>query len=92
MVTTQTLVTQKRKPRGVSSMKSVVHARSKNMKCLRDANGDVNLKPPSKYANLIDETDWMEFVIYRTQDAKFLKISEENRKRASNPLYPYRAS
>ncbi|KAF1870580.1 hypothetical protein Lal_00025808 [Lupinus albus] len=29
-------------------------------KCLRDANGNVNLKPPAKYANLIDEADWME--------------------------------
>ncbi|KAE9608433.1 hypothetical protein Lalb_Chr08g0235601 [Lupinus albus] len=61
-------------------------------KCLRDANGNVNLKPPAKYANLIYEADWMEFVTHRTQDEKFLKISEENRKRASNPLYPYRVS
>ncbi|KAF1858974.1 hypothetical protein Lal_00000796, partial [Lupinus albus] len=61
-------------------------------KCLRDAEGNVNLKPPAKYENLIDETDWLEFVTYRTQDKKFLKISEQNRKRASNPIYPYRAS
>ncbi|KAF1885822.1 hypothetical protein Lal_00042694 [Lupinus albus] len=61
-------------------------------KCLRDAEGNVNLKPRAKYANLIDEADWVEFVTYCTQDEKFLKISEQNRKRASNPIYPYRAS
>ncbi|KAF1885790.1 hypothetical protein Lal_00008530 [Lupinus albus] len=33
--------------------------------CLRDAEGNVNLKPPAKYANLIDEADWIEFVTYR---------------------------
>ncbi|KAF1879878.1 hypothetical protein Lal_00042966 [Lupinus albus] len=59
-------------------------------KCLRDAEGNVNLKPPPKYANLIDEADWIEFVTYRTKDEKFLKISEQNRKRAFNPIYPYR--
>ncbi|KAF1860447.1 hypothetical protein Lal_00037792 [Lupinus albus] len=61
-------------------------------KKIGDAEGNVNLKPPAKYANLIDEVDWVEFVTYRTQDEKFLKISELNRKRASNPIYPYRAS
>ncbi|KAF1879425.1 hypothetical protein Lal_00005891, partial [Lupinus albus] len=61
-------------------------------KCLRDVEGNVNLKPPAKYANLIYEADWIEFVTYRTQDEKFLKISEQNRKRASNSIYPYRAS
>ncbi|KAF1879910.1 hypothetical protein Lal_00022814 [Lupinus albus] len=61
-------------------------------KCLRDVEGNVNLKPPAKYANLICEADWVEFVTYRTQDEKFLKISEQNCKRASNPIYPYRAS
>ncbi|KAF1863195.1 hypothetical protein Lal_00042499, partial [Lupinus albus] len=180
MVNTQTLVTQthKRKPRGVTSMKSVVRARSNNNmltiewnakgqpynnkggtklvsyigvlvsqnisikfkhwsderlnavkyiiwsdiiatfdvdeqhkdyimtsdgkalrefrtnwgKSLGDAEGNMNLKPPAKYANLIDEADWIEFVTYRTQDEIFLKISEQNCKRASNPIYPYRAS
>ncbi|KAF1876662.1 hypothetical protein Lal_00030075, partial [Lupinus albus] len=53
---------------------------------------NVNLKPPAKYANLIDEADWIEFVNYRTKDGKFLKISEQNRKRASHPIYSYRAS
>ncbi|KAF1886058.1 hypothetical protein Lal_00021339 [Lupinus albus] len=47
---------------------------------------------PAKYANLIEEADWIEFVTHRTQDEKLLKISEQNRKRASNPIYPYRAS
>ncbi|KAF1867861.1 hypothetical protein Lal_00012757, partial [Lupinus albus] len=61
-------------------------------KCIRDDEGNVNLKPPAKYANLIDEADWVEFVIYRTKDEKFLKISEQNRNRASNPIYPYSAS
>ncbi|KAF1876659.1 hypothetical protein Lal_00030072, partial [Lupinus albus] len=61
-------------------------------KCLRDAEDNVNLKPPAKYANLIDEADWIEFVNYRTKDKKLLKISEQNRKRASNPIYPYRTS
>ncbi|KAF1877825.1 hypothetical protein Lal_00038134, partial [Lupinus albus] len=37
-------------------------------KCLRDANGNVNLEPPAKYANLIDETDWVEFVTHPTQE------------------------
>ncbi|KAF1894473.1 hypothetical protein Lal_00046692, partial [Lupinus albus] len=50
-------------------------------KCLKDAEGNVNLKPLSKYANIFDEADWIEF-----------KMSEQNRKRASNPIYPYRAS
>ncbi|KAF1891489.1 hypothetical protein Lal_00012377 [Lupinus albus] len=53
---------------------------------------NVNLKPPSKYANFIDEADWIEFVNYCTQDKQFLKISEQNCKRVSNPIYPYRAS
>ncbi|KAF1862089.1 hypothetical protein Lal_00026606 [Lupinus albus] len=61
-------------------------------KCLRDANGNVNLKPLAKYENLIDKADWVEFVKLRTQDDKFLKVSEENLKRASNPLYPCRVS
>ncbi|KAF1863073.1 hypothetical protein Lal_00018920 [Lupinus albus] len=61
-------------------------------KFFKDVEGNVNLKPPAKYANLIDEADWIEFVTYHTQDEKFLKISEQNRKRASNPIYPYRAS
>ncbi|KAF1863111.1 hypothetical protein Lal_00041098 [Lupinus albus] len=61
-------------------------------KCLKDAEGNVNLKPPTKYANIIDEADWIEFATYRTEDEKFLKMSEQNRKRASNPIYPYRAS
>ncbi|KAF1883459.1 hypothetical protein Lal_00013352 [Lupinus albus] len=60
-------------------------------KCLRDSEGNVNLKPPAKYSNLIDEADWIEFVNYRTKDEKFLKISEQNLKRASNLIYPYRA-
>ncbi|KAF1897942.1 hypothetical protein Lal_00032704 [Lupinus albus] len=37
-------------------------------------------------------TNWKAFVTTRTQDDIFLKISDENRKRASKPLYPYRAS
>ncbi|KAF1866247.1 hypothetical protein Lal_00024248 [Lupinus albus] len=61
-------------------------------KCLRDAEGNVNLKPPAKYANLINETNWIEFVNYRTKDEKLLKNSEQNRKRASNLISPYRAS
>ncbi|KAF1896017.1 hypothetical protein Lal_00033457 [Lupinus albus] len=47
-------------------------------KCLRDAEGNVNLKPPAKYANLIEEVDWIEFVTYRTQDEKFLAIYNVN--------------
>ncbi|KAE9607698.1 hypothetical protein Lalb_Chr09g0332871 [Lupinus albus] len=61
-------------------------------KCLRDAEGNVNLKPPAKYANLIDEANWIEFFNYHTKDEKLLKISEQNCKRASSPIYPYRAS
>ncbi|KAF1879759.1 hypothetical protein Lal_00039703, partial [Lupinus albus] len=61
-------------------------------KCIRDAERNVNLKPPAKYANLIDEADWIEFFNYRIKDEKFLKISEQNYKRASNPIYPYKAS
>ncbi|KAF1888467.1 hypothetical protein Lal_00011240, partial [Lupinus albus] len=41
-------------------------------KCFRDAEGNVNLMPPPKYANLIDEANWIEFVTYCTQDEKFL--------------------
>ncbi|KAF1872220.1 hypothetical protein Lal_00038004 [Lupinus albus] len=61
-------------------------------KCLRDADGNVNLMPPAKYENLIDEVDWTKFVTHHTQDDTFLKVSEENHKRASKSLYPYRAS
>ncbi|KAF1878196.1 hypothetical protein Lal_00032268 [Lupinus albus] len=75
-----------------SAGKALREFRTNCRKCLRDAEGNVNLKPSAKYANLIDEVDWIEFVNYRTQDGKFLRISEQNRKRASNPIYPYRAS
>ncbi|KAF1862532.1 hypothetical protein Lal_00024434 [Lupinus albus] len=61
-------------------------------KCLRDAEGNVNLKPTAKYENLIDEADWIKFVNYRTQDQRFLKNSKQNRKRASNSIYTNRAS
>ncbi|KAF1874363.1 hypothetical protein Lal_00008568 [Lupinus albus] len=101
MVNTQTLVTQtqKRKPRGVTSMKSIVRARSNNNKLTVEWNakgqpcnnkGNVNLKPPAKYANLIDMADWLEFVSYHTQDENFLKTSEQNHNSVSNPIYPYR--
>ncbi|KAF1881858.1 hypothetical protein Lal_00038497 [Lupinus albus] len=46
-------------------------------KCLRDVEGNVNLKPPAKYANFIDEVDWLEFVTYRTQDKIFLLEQSE---------------
>ncbi|KAF1858843.1 hypothetical protein Lal_00028216 [Lupinus albus] len=72
--------------------KALREFRSNCGKCLRDAEVNVNLKPPAKYANLIEEADWIEFVTYHTQDEKILKISEQNRKRASDPIYPYRAS
>ncbi|KAF1892816.1 hypothetical protein Lal_00035460 [Lupinus albus] len=75
-----------------SASKALREFRTNCGKCLRDAEGNVNLKPLAKYANLIDDADWIEFVTYRTLDEKFLKISEQNRKRASNPIYPYRAS
>ncbi|KAF1874276.1 hypothetical protein Lal_00035355 [Lupinus albus] len=71
-----------------SAGKALREFRTNCGKCIRDAEGN----PPAKYANLIDEVDWIEFVNYRTKDEKFVKISEQNRKRASNPIYPYRAS
>ncbi|KAF1891594.1 hypothetical protein Lal_00042589 [Lupinus albus] len=124
---TQTLETQKLKPRGVTSMKSVVRARSNNNKltgqpCNNKGGNKLvsyigvlvrqNISIKFKHWSderlnavkdiiwndiiclciLIDEADWIEFVTYRTQDEKLLKISEQNRKRASNPIYPYRAS
>ncbi|KAF1865332.1 hypothetical protein Lal_00004706 [Lupinus albus] len=46
-------------------------------KCLRDAEGNVNLKPLAKYANLIDEADWIKFVNYRTKDEIFLLEQSE---------------
>ncbi|KAF1874267.1 hypothetical protein Lal_00030287 [Lupinus albus] len=64
-----------------SADKALREFRTNCGKCIRDAEGNVNLKPLAKYANLIDEVDWIEF-----------KISEQNRKRASNLIYPYRAS
>ncbi|KAF1864680.1 hypothetical protein Lal_00031998 [Lupinus albus] len=75
-----------------SAGKALREFRTNCGKCHRDAEGNVNLNPPAKYANLIDEADWIEFVNYRTKGEKFLKISEQNRKRTSNPIYPYRAS
>ncbi|KAF1891440.1 hypothetical protein Lal_00017076 [Lupinus albus] len=56
-------------------------------KCLRDAEGNVNLKPAAKYAKLIDEADWIEFVNYRTKDEKLLVILE---KALGLPQYPGR--
>ncbi|KAF1892784.1 hypothetical protein Lal_00046729 [Lupinus albus] len=59
-----------------SSIKSVGNTlwqfRSDVRKRLIDANGNVNLKPPTKYANLIDVADWKTFVTTRTQDNTFL--------------------
>ncbi|KAF1883387.1 hypothetical protein Lal_00042296 [Lupinus albus] len=54
--------------------------------------GTSSLHPPAKYANLIDEADSTEFVTLRTQYNTFLKVSEENRNRASKPMYPYRVT
>ncbi|KAF1862505.1 hypothetical protein Lal_00024462 [Lupinus albus] len=39
---------------------------------------NVNLKPPTKYANLIDEAYWTIFVTFRTQDDTFFKVCDEN--------------
>ncbi|KAF1868058.1 hypothetical protein Lal_00033999 [Lupinus albus] len=50
-----------------SASKALREFRTNCGKCLRDAKGNVNLKPPAKYANLIDEANWIEFVTYRTQ-------------------------
>ncbi|KAF1879716.1 hypothetical protein Lal_00039772 [Lupinus albus] len=72
--------------------KALSEFRTNYGKCIRDAERNVNLKPPAKYANLIDEADWIEFFNYRIKDKKFLKISEQNYKRASNPIYSYKAS
>ncbi|KAF1885980.1 hypothetical protein Lal_00032290, partial [Lupinus albus] len=55
-----------------SAGKALREFRTNCGKCLRDAEGNVNLKPPAKYANLIEEADWIEFVTYRTQDEKLL--------------------
>ncbi|KAF1863046.1 hypothetical protein Lal_00018891 [Lupinus albus] len=46
-------------------------------KCLRDANGNDNLKPPAKYENIIDEADRVEFDTHRTQDGKVLLEQSE---------------
>ncbi|KAF1892305.1 hypothetical protein Lal_00010769 [Lupinus albus] len=69
-----------------SARKALREFRTNCGKCLRDAEGNVNLKPPAKYANLIDEAYLVEFVTYRTQDENYSKISEQNRKRASPNL------
>ncbi|KAK7256311.1 hypothetical protein RIF29_29752 [Crotalaria pallida] len=61
-------------------------------KYVRDADGNINLKPPKKYENIIREADGLVFVKKRTEDKSFLKLSEENRKRASKCPYPYRKS
>ncbi|KAF1883664.1 hypothetical protein Lal_00012581 [Lupinus albus] len=49
-----------------SVSKAIRQFRTDADKCLRDAVVDVNLKPPTKYANLIDEADYKEFVTTRT--------------------------
>ncbi|KAF1874085.1 hypothetical protein Lal_00041529 [Lupinus albus] len=41
-------------------------------KCLRDVDDNVKLKPPIKYANLIDEAYWKTFITTRTQDTTFV--------------------
>ncbi|KAK7251452.1 hypothetical protein RIF29_34664 [Crotalaria pallida] len=41
-------------------------------KYVRDAEGNINLKPPKKYENIIHEADWIAFVKKRTEDEKFL--------------------
>ncbi|KAK7256073.1 hypothetical protein RIF29_29507 [Crotalaria pallida] len=46
--------------------------RTKAGKFVRDANGNINLKPPKKYANIIREDDWTTFVKKRTEDKSFL--------------------
>ncbi|KAF1892997.1 hypothetical protein Lal_00024127, partial [Lupinus albus] len=48
--------------------KALLQFRTDVGKSLKDGDGNVNLKPPAKYANLIDEADWMKFVTLRTQD------------------------
>ncbi|KAF1884518.1 hypothetical protein Lal_00028396 [Lupinus albus] len=51
------------------------------IKCVRDADDNVNPKPPTKYENLIEEENWKAFVMTRTQDNSFLKISDGNHRR-----------
>ncbi|XP_054776612.1 uncharacterized protein LOC129285091 [Prosopis cineraria] len=58
-------------------------------KYLRDANGKIIEHPPARYAHLIKQEDWDAF-IGRRKDKSFKKLSEENRQRALDPLYPYR--
>ncbi|XP_058733074.1 uncharacterized protein LOC131604663 [Vicia villosa] len=60
------------------------------IKYLKDKDGNVNKKPPEKYSYITQE-QWDKFVAHCTSD-DFQKLSSENRKRALNPLYPYRKS
>ncbi|KAF1865986.1 hypothetical protein Lal_00041684 [Lupinus albus] len=92
----QTPDTQKRTPRGMTLMKKVIRVRSKNVKLSVECNTkgqplyNKGGKTLVSYIGVV--ADWKTFVTTRTQDDIFLKLSDENRKRASKPLYPYRAS
>ncbi|KAF1855110.1 hypothetical protein Lal_00022927 [Lupinus albus] len=60
-----------------SAGKALQEIRTNCGKCIRDAEGNVNLKPP-----------------YQSWDPRLserFSLSEQNRKRASNPIYPYTA-
>ncbi|KAF1868293.1 hypothetical protein Lal_00018815 [Lupinus albus] len=70
-----------------SAGKALRQFRTDTEKCLRDAAGNVNLEPPAKYANLIDDADWTKLVTLLTQDDTFLQVSDETHKRASKSLY-----
>ncbi|CAA0823080.1 Unknown protein, partial [Striga hermonthica] len=58
---------------------------------VKDAEGNINEHPPSCYARMITKEEWKTFVEKRT-GVSFQEISNQNRQRASNPMYPYRAS
>ncbi|KAK7256615.1 hypothetical protein RIF29_30069 [Crotalaria pallida] len=55
-----------------------------------DKDGNINFTPPEGYNIHVEH--WRDYVIESTEDESFMKLSEENNKRASNQKYKYRGS
>lgn len=59
-------------------------------KHLRDDDGNfIDVDRPALHESVISPEEWETFVA-KQNTAEFQKLSEKNRKRASNPQYPYR--
>ncbi|QCD86782.1 hypothetical protein DEO72_LG3g1308 [Vigna unguiculata] len=90
--------------KGVVMMKKIIRAKNKLLRTfrtnlantyLKDENGNYienpPTEPPEKYASMISEDVWKDFVVKR-MDTSFEEKILKNKERASHSKYPYRGS